>query len=539
MKCWATKVFSAFLSILLLITSFTAFLFPMSSTAAEMSHVSMRRLATLTKPPLDADISTSYNWEKTSHAAIVGWIKPVLNDKAGTNSVRLIAELDSKVCSNGVSLKDELDNKADASSEMLYTRLGNKVGNRGVLFVRNSFIFPDIAFDKIFIRKQNLSEEKALYKKNKQPAADGTDTVEVVANSANDVTEKEDTISKTSDEATEKVSVKKNVAEDKKLRSSRKKKTNNNYSEISTPTPTPTSVLTPTPTPTPTLAPVLTPTPTLAPALTPTPRPTPTPTPMPTPDRHTPNTLGEESKTDASENETVNPKKADTGEKQVAAASTNDGPKANKIIVPVIDISLSTDKRYYSVGSKGSLTITVSPQDATDKTYTINISGTAAALEGEKEFSCDAGGDVTITATASSGVTAKQTIRIVDLGAHANEVFRLTNIERKNAGLSSFSKMSSLTKTAGVRAKEIIRSFSHNRPDGSSCFTAFDECNVPYCWAGENIAKGHKTAAEVIKNWMESKGHRDNILKSEFTHLGVGVAMDNNGKLYWAMSFSD
>ena len=209
------------------------------------------------------------------------------------------------------------------------------------------------------------------------------------------------------------------------------------------------------------------------------------------------------------------------------------------VAVPVTSISISTDRRTFEVGARGSIVVQIIPEDATDQTFSTEISGNAALLSGTDAFVCNASGDATITVTATNGVTANQTITVIDLVAYASEVFRLTNTERANAGLEPLSMMSSLTQTAVVRAKETIENFSHDRPDGRSCFTAFDENNVSYSLAGENIAMGQRTAYEVVRAWMDSVGHRENILKEEYGHLGVGVALDSSGRLYWAQNFTD
>jgi len=210
-----------------------------------------------------------------------------------------------------------------------------------------------------------------------------------------------------------------------------------------------------------------------------------------------------------------------------------------KVEVPVTGISVILDRKTYIVGRQSSITAEFTPPDATDKTFSVSISGTAASLIGENTISFDAAGAITITVKASNGITGKQTITIIDLADYAEEVFRLTNIERANEGLPPFSKKSALTKTAEVRAEEIIKLFSHDRPDGRDCFTAFDENNVDYSRAGENIAAGQKTPAEVVQAWMNSPGHRDSILKIEFGHMGVGITMDDNGRLYWSQNFTD
>ena len=209
------------------------------------------------------------------------------------------------------------------------------------------------------------------------------------------------------------------------------------------------------------------------------------------------------------------------------------------VAIPVTGVSVSTNKRIYKVGDQGSFTIRIEPQDASDKSYNVSVGGAAAVLTGDNTFSCEEGGEATVTATAANGATGKQAITVIDLEAYAAEVLRLTNIERDSKGLAPLSETPALTQTAIVRANETIKSFSHERPDGRSCFTAFDENGVTYFWAGENIAAGQKTPAEVVRAWMDSPGHRENILSGEFGHLGVGVAMDSNGRLYWSQNFTD
>ncbi len=120
--------------------------------------------------------------------------------------------------------------------------------------------------------------------------------------------------------------------------------------------------------------------------------------------------------------------------------------------------------------------------------------------------------------------------------AYEDEVIRLVNIERKKQGLSVLTKDSGAASAARVRAKEIVRSFSHTRPDGRSCFTAASETGVKYSSAGENIAYGYTSPAQVVKGWMDSDGHRKNILSSKFTKIGVGC-YKSGGTLYWTQLF--
>ena len=123
-----------------------------------------------------------------------------------------------------------------------------------------------------------------------------------------------------------------------------------------------------------------------------------------------------------------------------------------------------------------------------------------------------------------------------DTAGFAAEVLRLVNLERKNAGLAGLSAgTASLNAAAQKRAEEIAVSFSHTRPDGRSCFTALGDAGVAYLGCGENIAAGQTSPAQVMAGWMNSSGHRANIL-GNYTQLGVGVYVKNN-TLYWAQLF--
>jgi len=129
--------------------------------------------------------------------------------------------------------------------------------------------------------------------------------------------------------------------------------------------------------------------------------------------------------------------------------------------------------------------------------------------------------------------------KAVDLDEHASEVFLLTNSERKKAGLPQFEQIPSLTKAARIRANELAIQYSHNRLDGQAFHTVYDEHGVEYRSGGENIAMGQKTPYEVVNDWMNSPGHRTNILNPNFRNLGVGVAIDADGQVYWSQNFTD
>lgn len=121
---------------------------------------------------------------------------------------------------------------------------------------------------------------------------------------------------------------------------------------------------------------------------------------------------------------------------------------------------------------------------------------------------------------------------------YAQEVLRLVNIERSKAGLSALSTNTTLKAAADKRAREIKVSFSHTRPDGSKFSTALQEYGISYRTAGENIAYGQRTPQEVVSGWMNSPGHRANILNSGFGKIGIGV-YQAGGVIYWTQLFTN
>lgn len=118
----------------------------------------------------------------------------------------------------------------------------------------------------------------------------------------------------------------------------------------------------------------------------------------------------------------------------------------------------------------------------------------------------------------------------------AQEVLELVNYERAKKHLKPLKLSNSLSHCAQIRAKEITKKFSHTRPSGYSCFTVIPK---PYRTVGENIAAGQRSAKEVVQAWMDSPGHRENIMNPKFKELGMGYLYlpDSKYKHYWAQLF--
>lgn len=112
----------------------------------------------------------------------------------------------------------------------------------------------------------------------------------------------------------------------------------------------------------------------------------------------------------------------------------------------------------------------------------------------------------------------------------AYQVMNLVNQERGNAGLNELKMDADLMEAAMQRAAELVFSFSHTRPSGQSCFTVSDKA------FGENIAAGYWDADSVMNGWMNSEGHRANILREYYTSIGVGCFW-YDGVGYWVQLF--
>ena len=125
------------------------------------------------------------------------------------------------------------------------------------------------------------------------------------------------------------------------------------------------------------------------------------------------------------------------------------------------------------------------------------------------------------------------------LREYAVKVIELVNEERAKAGAGPLSESDLLYSAASVRALELQTLFSHNRPDGSLCFTVYSDFNISCKARAENIAAGHKSPEIVVDAWMKSDGHRTNMLNPDYNNIGVGVSQEPSGKLSWVQLFSD
>ena len=126
---------------------------------------------------------------------------------------------------------------------------------------------------------------------------------------------------------------------------------------------------------------------------------------------------------------------------------------------------------------------------------------------------------------------------IDDVKRLESEVVRLVNIERAKKGLAPVKENWELSRVARYKSTDMKTKgyFDHYSPTYGSPFDMMKKFGFKFYSAGENIAMGQRTPQEVMTAWMNSPGHRANILKADFKEIGVGLARD--GSMYWTQMF--
>ncbi|GMK39873.1 hypothetical protein PCCS19_29280 [Paenibacillus sp. CCS19] len=172
-------------------------------------------------------------------------------------------------------------------------------------------------------------------------------------------------------------------------------------------------------------------------------------------------------------------------------------------------------------------------------TVTKPSTGTGSGTTTTTKPSTGTGSGTTTTTKPSTGTstggTGTSTGTTTSTSAYAQQVVTLVNQERAKAGLSALTSDSLLTTVANDKAKDMAVNhyFSHTSPTYGSPFDMMTAYGVKYSYAGENIAAGQKTPQEVMTAWMNSAGHKANILSANFKKIGVGYY---NGQ--WVQEFT-
>ncbi|MFD1040532.1 SafA/ExsA family spore coat assembly protein [Virgibacillus byunsanensis] len=131
-------------------------------------------------------------------------------------------------------------------------------------------------------------------------------------------------------------------------------------------------------------------------------------------------------------------------------------------------------------------------------------------------------------------VPLKQEVKSVE-----QQVIQITNRYRSENGLSPLSNDWQLSRVARYKSADMRDKsyFSHTSPTYGSPFKMMKDFNISYQRAAENIAAGQQTPEDVVRSWMNSSGHRKNILDANMTHIGVGYAEGGSYSVYWTQMF--
>lgn len=128
---------------------------------------------------------------------------------------------------------------------------------------------------------------------------------------------------------------------------------------------------------------------------------------------------------------------------------------------------------------------------------------------------------------------------LTEVKAIEQQVVRLVNLERQKRGLTALRLNWEVARVARYKSIDMRdrNYFSHTSPTYGSPFSMLQSFGISYQAAGENIAAGQPTAQEVMKSWMNSTGHRQNILNPLYTQIGVGLARGGSYGIYWTQMF--
>lgn len=216
------------------------------------------------------------------------------------------------------------------------------------------------------------------------------------------------------------------------------------------------------------------------------------------------------------------------------SAATNTAATTASTTAATTKITLSKTSAKLVQGKTLTLKATVS----TNKKVTWTSSNTkVATVDSSGKVKAVGKGVVNITAKTSDSKSAACMVTVITKNeAYIEDVIRLTNEERAKKGLGKLTGNSRLTTAAQKRAAETAQKLSHTRPNGQSWSTVLKECNVKYTVAGENIAYNYYTAAEAMEGWMDSQGHKANILNAKYKNIGVGL-YEKDGVKYCVQLF--
>lgn len=197
--------------------------------------------------------------------------------------------------------------------------------------------------------------------------------------------------------------------------------------------------------------------------------------------------------------------------------------------------SIKKAEKYVSSAKKYASNVTNSTGKTTINKEVAKTTNKIAAAK--KQLSSNTGSTVKPPSNNTGGSTNNNNNNTSSsVSAYEKEVLTLVNKERAKAGLQALKLDTELSKVARIKSKDMQTNgyFDHNSPTYGSPFDMMKKFGISYKSAGENIAYGQTTPSAVVTAWMNSEGHRRNIMSSSFTHIGIGYHSTGH---YWTQMF--
>jgi len=204
------------------------------------------------------------------------------------------------------------------------------------------------------------------------------------------------------------------------------------------------------------------------------------------------------------------------------------GPKKGKGSFAVF--VLDGKQRVLKTDNKAPFAVTVHTKALPNGVYTVTV---LITHKGKTSVA------TTSTLTVKNKAKAKPPVTTPAPTGTTGAVLALTNAERVKVGCKALTVNAKLASAAQAHSADMAANnyFSHDSQNGKSPFDRMKDAGYSFSAAAENIAMGQKTAAEVMSAWMNSAGHKANILNCTYTEIGVGYAKDKNGAPYWTQDF--